>query len=307
MGERKVDWNGQADMYSQFALCELDDTRGYLDAIGVSAGDGVLDVCCGPGRISVLCAERGANVVGIDSAEKMLGHARANADAMGVAGRCDFRLLDWEHVLPGQNLEAADVVIASRCRAMMDVGKLSALAKRTVGVQIFANAPSIPALLGVLFSGCGEPGAGEGAPAGGPGAGADSPAGGGGFGGPGGMPGAGFGAPGAGGPGGFGGPGKPGGPRADGPGAKKAIYLKIAEKAFDAGYEPNVRCFPERFRKTFADEAAAVAWVASLKPERAEGNMERLALNVAPFCTPADGGVEFCIATRAAIVWWNVA
>lgn len=294
----RPDWNGQAGMYSQFAFSELDDTRTYLEAIGVAEGDSVLDVCCGPGRVSVLAAERGASVVGIDSAEKMLERARENAGAMGVGERCDFRLLDWDHVLPGQNLQPADVVIASRCRAMMDVDKLSALARRTVGVQIFANAPSIPALLGVLFSGCGE--------GGGPGGRPETPTQGERL-----MPGGSGGTPPLGMPGGPGpmGPGGPGGPgqRPDGPGAKRAIYLKIAQKAFEAGYDPNIRIFPERFRKTFASADEAVAWVAALKPDRAEGNMDRLALNVAPFLTEVEGGVEFCIATKAAIIWWDVA
>ena len=136
-----MNWNNHADMYNEIAFSELDDSRTYLDAIGVRAGDSVLDVCCGPGSLSVLAAQRGARVVGIDSAEMMLSHARANAEAMGVADMCDFRLLDWDHVLPRQNLERADVVVASRCGAIMQVEKLSALATRTVGVQIFANAP----------------------------------------------------------------------------------------------------------------------------------------------------------------------
>lgn len=299
--EHKVDWNGQADMYSEFAFCELEDTRLYLDVVGVKEGDTVLDVCCGPGRISVLAAERGAQVVGIDSAEKMVAHARANASQMDVADRCDFRLLDWKHVLSGQNLDQADVVIASRCGAMMDVEKLSSLAKRTVGVQIFANAPSIPELLGVLFSGCGEEDGPDRGPEGKPGSGAGMP--------PMGMPG---GPVGPGGPGPMGmpggpmGPGGPG-PRPDGLAGRKAVYLKIAEKAFQAGYDPNVRILPERFRKKFATSEEAVSWVAALKPERAEGNLERVALNVAPFLSKCEGGVEFCIATKAAIIWWDVA
>ena len=95
-------------------------------------------------------------------------------------------------------------------------------------------------------------------------------------------------------------------PRPDAPGAKEAIYLKIAQKAFEAGYDPNVRIFPERFRRTFASAGDAVEWVAALMPERAEGNLERLAMNVAPFLTEVEGGVEFCIATKAAIIWWDV-
>ena len=288
---RRPNWNDSADMYSSFSFCELEDTRTYLSMLQIKPGETFLDVCCGPGRASVVAAEMGAIVTGVDSAEKMLEHAKVNAEAHGVAGKCNFRLQDWDHVLPGQNLQKHDVVFASRCGAIMQVEKLSKLANRVVGVQIFANAPAIPNLLGVLFSGCGD----------------------GGFGGPGGparasaLEGRSAGSEGPGGPGNDpAGQGGPGGPRADGPEAKKAIYLTIAEKVFEAGYEPNVRCFPERFRKTFVDEAAAIEWVATLKYDFDESYLDHLRLNVAPFLTPVEGGVEFCIATRAAIIWWEV-
>ena len=110
-------------------------------------------------------------------------------------------------------------------------------------------------------------------------------------------------------------PGAPGRPpvafmgpngRMDGPSAKKAIYLTIAEKAFQAGYDPNIRIFPERFRRTFANEQEALKWVCSLRDDRAAGHEDRVAINIKPFLKPVDGGVEFCIATKASIIWWNV-
>lgn len=298
-------WNKEAETYDRFVLSELDDTRAYLDAIGLEGGQSVLDVCCGPGRISVLAAERGCRVVGIDSAEKMLERARGNAAERGVADRCDFRLLDWNCALPGQNVQPADVVIASRCRAMMDVEKLSALARHRVAIQIFADAPSIPALKGVLFSGCGEPQRkGGAAPAGNvvltP---ADCAAGA--------MPPMG--------PQGAGGPGAPKGPQgAGGPGGlfppkgpgsellrKGCAYIDIVLRAYNAGYDPNVRVMPERFRVPFGSAEEAVGWICSLEPARAEGHEERVALNAAPFLTETEKGVEFCISTTAAIIWWD--
>ena len=63
---------------------------------------------------------------------------------------------------------------------------------------------------------------------------------------------------------------------------------------------------PERFRKTFPSREDALEWVCALRPECAAGNEDRLALNVEPFLHEADGGVEFCIATKAAIIWWDV-
>jgi SAM-dependent methyltransferase len=343
-------WNKIAPGYDKLVMCEVEDTRTYLDAIGVAEGDSVLDVCCGPGRISVLCAERGATVVGIDSAEEMLKCAQKNAEEYGVSDKCRFQLTKWEKVLPGQNVKKADVVIASRCGAMMDVEKLSALAKRTVGVQIFADAPSIPALKDVLFEGCPRPkpprpegkgpegkgpegkgpeGKGPdaarmpggpeakgpgfpGGPQGGPGGMPGGP-----MGGPGGFPGGPMGMPGGpqGGPGGMpggpmGGPGgMPGGPQG-GPqkkGRAKSAYIELINKVYEAGYDPSVAILPERFRKTFNTIEEANAWVCSLEPKRAEGHEDRVAINAAPFMTTlADGKVEFCIGTAAAIISWNV-
>lgn len=305
-------WNETADTYNQFAFSEMADSKTYLQAIGLQPGDTMLDVCCGPGRLSVLGAQLGAKVTGIDSAEKMLAHARENAQELGVADACDFRLMDWAHVMPGQNLERHDVVMASRCGAMMDIEKLSSLAKRTAAVQIFADAPSLPALWDVLFSGCEAPeGAegGRGAHHGGPGAPAGMP--------PAGRPGmpmppAGPGMPPMGRPGpdvpGAGGPGMPGGPRGFGEppaGRAPSAYKQIIDKVYAHGFDPNVRIMPERFRRTFTTADEAVAWVGSLKPERAAGNEERLAHNVAPFLHEVDGGVEFVIATSAAIIWWD--
>jgi len=52
--------------------------RCALDAIGVGAGDRLVDLACGTGDLSELARARGANVVGVDFALEMLrgGHAR---------------------------------------------------------------------------------------------------------------------------------------------------------------------------------------------------------------------------------------
>ena len=311
-GGKGPDWNGIADFYNQFAFCELDDTRTYLDAIGVGEGDSLLDVCCGPGRVSVLAAEMGARVTGIDSAERMLEHAAENAQARGVADRCTFQLQDWNSVLVGQNVKRHDIVIACRCGAMMDVDKLSALAKRTAAVQIFADAPSIPRLKNILFDGCGEePKPPEGAP---DAERADRPRMEGRPGGPGPQPGEGGPGPRPGmppfGPGPMGPGPRPGGPMGGpGPrgGRKPSAYKGVIDAVYAAGFDPNVRILPERFRKTFASRDEAVEWVCSLDPERAEGHKGRVAINVAPLLTETpDGKVEFLIATSAAIIWWDV-
>jgi ubiquinone/menaquinone biosynthesis C-methylase UbiE len=47
-----------------------------LDAIGISAGQSVLDVGCGPGYVSAACAERGAVATGLDFSREMVAIAK---------------------------------------------------------------------------------------------------------------------------------------------------------------------------------------------------------------------------------------
>jgi ubiquinone/menaquinone biosynthesis C-methylase UbiE len=51
---------------------------------GAGAGDVVVDVACGTGNAALLAAVRGARVVGVDGAPRLLAVARERAAAMGV-------------------------------------------------------------------------------------------------------------------------------------------------------------------------------------------------------------------------------
>jgi hypothetical protein len=234
-------------------------------------------------------------VVGFDKAEKMLDAARSNASA---CGNVEFRLLDWDCVLPGQNLDRCDVVIASRNGAMFDVEKLSKLAKKKVAVQLFADAPSIPDLIDVLFSGCGRSDGSDVAVEQEPGM-PSFP------GWPGSRPSSdGFRPRGPEGPEETGRP--PMGPPPVQGGRPEPAYIRLACKVCEAGYSPNLRILPERFRKMFDTREEAYAFICSLRPEQAEGYEARVAMNADPFIMSQGNGFEFCIATQAALVWWEV-
>ena len=67
------------------------------------AGRSVLDVGCGPGHYGIALARQGAaRVTGIDFAEGMIELARRQAQATGVAGRCDFRIGDFQQYRPAK-------------------------------------------------------------------------------------------------------------------------------------------------------------------------------------------------------------
>jgi SAM-dependent methyltransferase len=55
-----------------------------IQALTNFEGRDVLDLCCGPGRLSVLLAKRGFSVTGVDLSPFLLGKARQRADAAGA-------------------------------------------------------------------------------------------------------------------------------------------------------------------------------------------------------------------------------
>lgn len=78
-------WNGRAatfDEERQHGIHSDEQHDRWLRVLREWTGDGrchVLDVGCGTGVVSLLLAELGHDVVGVDFAPEMLGHARAKA------------------------------------------------------------------------------------------------------------------------------------------------------------------------------------------------------------------------------------
>ncbi len=78
-GGRVIDRREKAAVVD--ALTPLEDTR-------------ILEVACGTGRFTVMLAERGADIVGVDISEAMLEQGRTKARAAGVADAIDFMQAD---------------------------------------------------------------------------------------------------------------------------------------------------------------------------------------------------------------------
>lgn len=95
-------WAEQADAYHRFfASITTRVIDVLLDACGVAAGCRVLDIATGPGYVAAAAARRGAVVVGVDIAPRMLRIAR------GLFPDIDFRQSDMEHLaLPDSSFDA---------------------------------------------------------------------------------------------------------------------------------------------------------------------------------------------------------
>ena len=64
--------------------------RAVVEAIGPVEGENILEIACGTGRFTVMLAERGADIVGLDISSAMLSQGRQKARDAGVADRIEF-------------------------------------------------------------------------------------------------------------------------------------------------------------------------------------------------------------------------
>ena len=70
--------------YEKTAEQLLPAARLVVDRAAPAAGERVVDVGCGTGNAALLAAARGASVIGVDPAPRLLDVARAQALAQGV-------------------------------------------------------------------------------------------------------------------------------------------------------------------------------------------------------------------------------
>jgi SAM-dependent methyltransferase len=71
-------------------LIDRREKQAVLDALGRVEGDRVLEIACGTGRFTVMLAERGADVTGLDISGPMLQEGRQKAKDAGVADTIEF-------------------------------------------------------------------------------------------------------------------------------------------------------------------------------------------------------------------------
>ena len=95
----------QASLYKATLETLVERARTEVDSLvrifkehRVPSGGAVLDLACGIGRHSILLAEKGYRVVGVDLSPAFIARAEELAAERGVAGRVDFRVGDMREV-----------------------------------------------------------------------------------------------------------------------------------------------------------------------------------------------------------------
>lgn len=71
-------------------LIDRREKEAVLDALGPVEGKNVLEIACGTGRFTVMLAERGANIIGLDISSAMMAQGRQKARSAGVSDLVEF-------------------------------------------------------------------------------------------------------------------------------------------------------------------------------------------------------------------------
>ena len=71
-------------------LIDRREKQAVLDALEPIDGKDVLEIACGTGRFTVMLAERGANIIGLDISGPMLQQGRQKAKTAGVTDHLEF-------------------------------------------------------------------------------------------------------------------------------------------------------------------------------------------------------------------------
>src|SRR5687767_10907756 len=87
---------GEAYLRYSFTKGTEQEVEFLVDALGLTPGDRVLDVGCGPGRHAHALARRGLHVVGVDISERFVDLAGRDAPDTATFQRCDARNLPYE-------------------------------------------------------------------------------------------------------------------------------------------------------------------------------------------------------------------
>lgn len=137
-----VDWNTITEEYDGMAKLEKEFTQKQVDCMHITKEDTVVDIGCGPGRLSVPIAKKAKSVTSVDAFENMLARCHANAQKEGLTNVNPLHQ-SWLDDDAVEKIGQHDIVVASRSVGLSDLIKLSRLAKKYVYVLNFANAPSL--------------------------------------------------------------------------------------------------------------------------------------------------------------------
>ena len=116
-----------ARLYDPWSRSVVEDVEFYVEE-ALAAGERIVELACGTGRISVPIAQAGIPVIGVDASPEMLAVARERAEAAGVSARLDLRLGDLRDPPVGERVPLVLIPFRSLLHMTTDADRARALA-----------------------------------------------------------------------------------------------------------------------------------------------------------------------------------
>lgn len=140
--QQKRMWGSAANMYDGMARLEKKYTKNQIEQMKLGPDDTVLDIGCGPGRLTVPIARKVKSVTAVDISTEMIEKCMKNAESEGVHNIKPLQL-NWFEDDAEKKAGKHDIVIASRSPGLSDLIKLNNIARKYVYLLCWANAPSL--------------------------------------------------------------------------------------------------------------------------------------------------------------------
>ncbi len=115
-----------ATMYDEWSLSVTEDVVFYVEE-AVAAGDTMVELGVGTGRIAVPTALAGVRVIGVDSSTGMLECCRTRADSAGVGSLVDLRYGDYSKPPVSERVRLVTCPFRAYLHLHTDVDRLTAL------------------------------------------------------------------------------------------------------------------------------------------------------------------------------------
>ncbi len=146
-------WDKEASCYDVMNSMEAEGTERELDLFDISDSDTVLDIGCGPGRMTIPIAKRAREVIAIDSSQAMIDICKRNTEEAGISNARCLRL-DWERAEDYELLPQVDVIIQARWSGgASPLEKYRKICRKyVIFIEWEKNPPRI--IRNLLFDGC---------------------------------------------------------------------------------------------------------------------------------------------------------
>lgn len=131
-----ANWDNAAKMYNEMIQMESNSTARAISLLPITKKDTVVDIGCGPGRLSVPLAKIAKSVTSVDAFGKMLEYTKINAKKAGLKN-IKFIQKSWLDEDAPKVIGKHDIVVASRSVGLGNIEKLHKIAKKYVVLMCF--------------------------------------------------------------------------------------------------------------------------------------------------------------------------